>query len=409
MHTFIKIAWRNIWRNTRRTLITLGAISIGLAALIFFKGLMDGFHQQMIENSIKLHTGHIQIHRLGYQDEQLVELAMGKPEEVLSVIRKLPDIKSYTRRVNAQGLIASSDTSRGILIVGVDPQSESRVTSLKDRIVAGEYLSDTEERQILIGEKLAKILKVNLGEKIVLMTQAADGSMGADAYRVKGLFATGSQDFDKGMGFIPIKQAQELLALGNRLSEITLILKSTKDVDRVEAEISSQLDSKQYEVLSWKEISPWLLQFIELDDASLYIIELIVFMIVALGILNTMLMSILERVREFGLMMAIGTRPQQMVGMVMLEALLLGLVSIVIGIIIGSGITQYFCIYGIDYSRWTEGLSMIPYIDPIMYARLEWNNIIISSAIVLLTTLVAAIYPALKAAGLEPTQAMHYV
>lgn len=409
MNTFIKIAWRNIWRNIRRTLITLGAISVGLAALIFFKGMMDGFHQQMIENSIKLHTGHIQIHRLGYQDEQLVELAMNEPEEALAVVQAQPGIKKYTKRVNAQGLIASSDTSRGILIIGVDPEVEPEFTTLKDKIVAGKYLSAAGGRQILIGEKLAQILKVGLGEKIVLMTQAADGSMGADAYRVSGLFATGSQDSDKGMCFIPLAAAQELVALGDRLSEITMIVDNADDVDRITAELAGKLDPKRYEVLSWKEISPWLLQFIELDDVSFYIIGLVVFAIVALGILNTMLMSILERIREFGLMMAMGTKPRQIVGLVMLEALLLGLVSIIIGNILGCGITQYYAVYGIDYSRWAEGLSIIPYIDPVMYTRLETNNILLSSVTVLLITLIAAVYPAIKAARLEPAEAMHYI
>jgi ABC-type lipoprotein release transport system permease subunit len=406
---FVKIAWRNVWRNTRRTVITLGAISVGLTMLIFFKGYTDGFHQQTVENSIKLHTGHIQIHRLGYQEEQLVELAMSRPEEALAAVRSQAGIKAYTQRVTAQGLIASSDTSRGILIVGVDPVGEPRLTTLKSKVVAGEYLSAAEGHQILIGEKLARSLKVSLGDKLVLLTQAADGSMGADAYRVCGLFATGSQDLDKGMCFIPIKQAQELLVLGDRISEIAIIVENADEVDRIRLELSAKLDTKRYEVLSWKEISAWLVQIIELDDASLYVIELIVFVIVALGILNTMLMSILERVREFGLMMAMGTRPWQVVGMVMLEALLLGVVSVVVGSLMGSAVTQYFCVYGMDLSRWAEGFSMFPYLDPVVYARLELANVVMSSAVVLLITLAASVYPAIKAARLEPAQAMHYV
>ncbi|MDP3981519.1 MAG: ABC transporter permease [Chlamydiota bacterium] len=406
---FFRLAWRNVWRNRRRSLITVSAIAFGLAVLIVFYGIGRGFHEQMIENSIRTYTGHLQIHAKGFQDSPTIERSMAKPDEPLGVIQKIPDIQAYTARIQAPGLISSSDHSSGALIIGIDPVAEAQVSVIRNRVIQGEFLKDAFDKTILIGEKMSRDLKVGLDDKVVLMVQARDGSMGAEAFRVKGIFQTGSPQMDGLLCFISLNMAQDLFVLEGGISQWVLCLSRQKDVDRIQAQLRQTLPDERYEVLSWKELSPEVVQFVELDEASFILMILIVFIVVALGILNTLLMSIFERIREFGIMMAMGMRPYQVSVLIFIESLLLGLVSVIIGSILGFVINSYFQHSGIDLSQWGEGITAVPYLEPVVFSRFNVMDLVHSIEIVLLTTLVATIYPALKAARLKPVDAMRHV
>ncbi len=305
MATFFKIAWRNVLRNKYRSLITASSIAIGFASLVFIRAFVDGSHYQMVENYTDLLSGHIQVHKKGFNENMGIRLSITDPGAVAAVLKSNPQVKVFTERVKDYALISSAEQSSGILLMGVDPVKEKQVSTLYKKIRDGEFISD--DKDIVIGKAMAKTLNVNIGDKVVIMTQGFDGSLASDAYRVSGLLDTGSDEIDKGIALITLKAAQDLFVLGNRISEFTVKVASHEEVDAVAAQLRRDLSSGDYEVLTWKQISPILVQWIEFDVAFINLLLAIVLLVVAAGILNTLLMGILERVREFGIMMAIGT------------------------------------------------------------------------------------------------------
>lgn len=407
---FFSMAWRNIWRNRRRSLLTVGAIALGLAFIIFMRGIGDGFHDQMVDNSVRAEIGHIQIHRSGYRDDPGLNKTLPDPERVTQAIRSLPGLRGYSLRVLGSGLASTADNSSGVQILGVDPTQEQTVTTIQNAIVQGRYLSaDGAQRPILIGERLAAHLKVSLDDKVVLLVQAADGSMGAQLFRVCGIFRSGSPEMDDGVVFILRPDAQALFSLGDRITEAALLLRSSREVPADLETLKADLTGVPVEILPWWQVEPFLQQFIQIDDAFFYIIVLIFFIVISIGILNTIMMSIFERVREFGVMMALGTKPRQIIKLVVEEALALGLVGVVAGSLIGSALTQYFARRGIDLSSFSAGAAALGITSSRVFSELTVANLLYSNLAVFVLVILVALYPAFYAAKLRPVEAIRHV
>jgi putative ABC transport system permease protein len=404
-----KIAWRNVWRNKRRSAITLAASSFGLAVLIFFFALVAGFHEQLIDNATRTSLGHLQVLARGYRDDPSPEHAINDPAAVSAALAAEPEVEKALPRVEASGLASSAEASVGVMVVGADPARERDATRIAQTIVAGSYLKDDgrQTAPILIGVKLAKRLKVRLGDKIVLLSQATDGSLANALFRVQGIFKTGADALDLGVVFAPLPRVQSFLGMGKKVTSYVVYVRDPDRVDQVRAALAARLDQKRFEVVTWKQLDPSLLQAIQLDDASMYILLLIVFFIVALGIVNTLLMSVFERTREFGVLLALGMEPREIVAMISLESLALGTLSLVGGATLGALVSWYVQVRGIDLTRWTQGISMAnAFMEPIMYARLQWGDVLKSCALILAITLLAGLYPALKASRLSPVDAL---
>ncbi len=406
---FYHMAWRNIWRYRRRSLLTIGAISLGLAFFILLQGFADGFHEQMVDNSVRAHIGHIEIERKGYRDNPGLNKTLPHPEEVRSIIQRLPNLRGYSLRVQGDGLISTSENSAGVAIVGVDPQQEVTVTTIHRALIQGTYLDPSTHHPILIGARLAKTLQAGIGDKVVLLVQAADGSMGADQFRVVGIFRSGSPDLDQGMVYVLRSDAQELFALGNGVTQAVLLLQTSQQVDATQQTLAKELTGDDVEILAWSQVEPFLKQFIQLDDAFLYIMGLILFAVISIGILNTILMSVFERVHEFGVMMSLGTKPRQIVGLVMNEALLLGLVGIALGFLLGCGSTLGLATRGVDLSSWAAGTAAIGITSTIVYTKVVIGHVVWGVVAVLGVVLLVALYPAIHASRLEPVQAMRHI
>ncbi|MCP5120762.1 MAG: ABC transporter permease, partial [bacterium] len=328
---FWSMAWRNVWRHRRRSLLTVATISLGLTFNIFMRGVGDGFHEQMVDNSVQAHIGHIQIHRAGYHDDPGLQKTLPSVEQMRAAIGQLPELRGASLRVLGDGLASTAMNSAGVAIVGVDPEEERKVTNIHRAVVEGEYLSPGANNRVLIGERLSKVLQIGLDENLVLLVQAADGSMGAEKYRISGIFRSGSPEIDRGIVYLLREDAQYLFSLDGRITEAALLLDSSHQVDEYTATLAGALDGGNFEVLPWYTVEPYIQQFIELDDAFFYIIVLILFIVISVGILNTILMSVFERVREFGVMMSLGMRPRQVVALVVQEAALLASVGIILG------------------------------------------------------------------------------
>ncbi len=406
---FFSMAWRNVWRNRRRSVLTVAAIALGLAFNIFMRGIGDGFHEQMVDNSVRAEIGHIQIHRVGYHDDPELNKTLPDPDQLTQAIRSLPEVRGYSLRVLGGGLASTADNSSGVEILGVDPAQEPTVTSIQRAIVQGEYLAERMPRPILLGDRLASRLKVALGDKVVLMVQAADGSMGAQLFRVAGVFRSGAPEMDEGVVFILRSDAQNLFALGNRVTEAALLLGSSRQVSPALATLKKDLGSAPVEILPWWQVQPFLQQFIQIDDAFFYIIVLIFFIVISIGILNTIMMSIFERVREFGVMMALGTKPKQIVKLVVEEAFALGLVGVVIGSLLGAAFTLYYARQGINLSSFSAGAAALGITSSRVYSQLTAANLVYSNLAVLVVVVLVALYPAAYAARLQPVEAIRHV
>ncbi len=409
MSIFLKMAWRNIRRNLRRTLITLSAITFGLAAMIIFFGFTDGFHAQWVENTVKAYTGHIQIYSSGYRDDPQLNRSIANASEIIKLLKTEPAVDTYAERVEVQGLISTAENSYGVLIRGIDPGAEVKITGIKERIIKGDYLNEDKGRGVLIGHRLAEKLNAEIGDKIVLMVQAADGSLTAELFRLRGIFRIGAAELDSSFAIVTLKDAQAFSLLGNRITEIAVMIKSPVDVSPVSKRLKESLVSSGYEVYTWEELMPALQEMIDLDNIFMYLILLVVLVVVSLGILNTMLMSIMERTREFGIMMAVGTSPRNVILLVMLESFFIGIIGIISGAGIGIGINRIISIKGFDLSRWGGATEFFAILDPVIYPETDIINVLWSCAIVFLTALIVSVYPAVRAARLRPVEAMHYV
>ena len=409
MLLFAKIAWRNVTRNLRRTLITLAAIACGLASVVVFFGFTDGFHAQWIENSVKIYSGHISIFAQHYRDEFNLNRSISDVDFVTRVAAEQNSLAAFTTRVHVSGLPSTAESSTTVLIRGIDTRRENSITELDQRIIDGEFLEAEGKRGILLGHSLAKRLNAELGDKVVLMVQASDGSIGAELFRLRGIFRLGSVDLDQLLAVISIRDAQELAVLGGKVTETVLIIDSPDKVLPVANQLNEQLLPAGYQAQTWQELLPQAKEMIDLSRVFLYVILLIVLVVVALGILNTMLMSIMERTREFGIMMALGTRPTQIVSLVMLESTFLGVVGVTLGILIGTSINASFAIRGFDLTNFAGAMDLMSSLSPIIYPKTDPGNVALASVAAFVTTLLVSIYPAVRAARLIPVVAIRSI
>jgi putative ABC transport system permease protein len=409
MKTFFIIAWRNILRNKRRSLITVFAIGFGLGAMIFIWGYIDGAHLQMKENFTGLLMGHLQIHEAGFEKTISISRVMKNPEAIEVVLKKDPGIVSYCPRVRTFALFSTTENSVGGMLVGIDPASESKVSKIKNTVVSGRFLADADIRGIVIGSVLAENLHVAVGDKVVAMAQASDGTLGAEAFRVVGLIKTGVEEIDKGIAFVPLQDVQRILILGGAITDFVIRTQSFDRLDRVAERLKTHLSGENVEVMTWAEISPILEQWMDFDEAFAYVFLLIVLIVIVAGILNTILMSMLERTKEFGVMMALGTKGYQLAIMVGIESFLLGIMGLVFGILIGLSSIGIFSHYGIPISAKVKEAMASFFMSDVIYPTIELDHLISSALVVLISTILVSLYPAWKVARLKPVKALHSV
>jgi putative ABC transport system permease protein len=414
----VKIGWRNLWRNPRGTLLTASALGLGLALLLISLGLLDGSHEQMIANAVRFGTGHVVIQAQGYQATGSQDLLL--PVRVVSATEEFSRteatkhvVRGVSPRLLASGLLSSSVNADGVRIMGVVPKEERAVSLIPQRIVEGNYLGDDQQSGVVIGSDLARKLGAKIGAKVVLMTQAVQppnseaanasgGDMQSTLLRVSGIFRTGIQAIDAHIIQVPLPEAQALLGAPDRITQVAILLEREGDSLMVAQGLRKQLTGVPVEILPWREAMPALAQLFLLDEAFNYIMNGVVLAVVGLGILNTVLMRVLERRYEFGLCSALGLRPVQLAIMIVGESLALTAISLTLGLVLGLGVQHYFATLGLDL-RWffKSSLPAVLVFDPIIYSRLSLTRVASSVSIVFLTATVISFYPALKAARTE--------
>lgn len=402
----LRLAWRNIWRNKRRSIIILGSVVVGMAIIVFFDALVAAFLNQTFENQIGSHTAHIQINRKGFNDNKTVQNYLSDVETVESRLRENPGISHYSKRIITFGLLNSAYNSTGISIIGVNPDDEQYITTIKQFIVEGRYF-DGGANEIVLSRRNAELLQVGLGGRIVGMTSTLDGSIGSEMFRVVGLYQTVSSGFDRIYVYIPLATAQQMLGLGENISQFALIASDIDDVPVLRSTLQDSLGD-EYEVLSYAEIMPLLLTMIDMSQQSMVFIYVIIGIAMIFGIINALLMSIFERIREFGVIMSIGMKNNRLFIMIMLEAMLLGVIGIIGGTIIGGGITLQLQSSGMNLAAFSEGLASWG-IGAVIYPELGMITIVRAAFVILITCVLASVWPAVKVIRLKPVEAMRYV
>jgi ABC-type lipoprotein release transport system permease subunit len=411
MKTLIRIAWRNLWRNRRRSIVVITSIGFGIFAMIISIGFMNGMMVQTVENTISTSLGHIAIHKKGYQEAMKLEYHFNPSERALHSVEKNPAVKAWAPRLMAQGMLRSSESARGVMMVGIDPAREKKVTKIYDYMLrdgVSRYLDGPDDDSIIISKSVADRLDLMVGDKLVLMMQDKNNEIIGVGMTVKGFFRTPVESFDKFVAFTGIRKLQEISGMGANITEINMILPDKGNVDSVKAGIVRALNDPGLEVLSWKDMAPNLVSAIKLFDSMMYIFFAIVFITVIFSVANTLIMAIMERFHEIGVMKSIGTRPSWIFTMIMIEAVNLGMVGLAAGIIAGLALVVITGVTGIDFSFYMESFRMFG-TGNIIYPTIKAMHIVMSTVIVLMTTILAALYPAVKAARIKPLEALNYI
>ena len=403
----LRLAWRNVWRNRRRSLINVAAMGFGLAAIMFGQSLIISLQKQLIQKATGSITGHVRVQRSDVDESKFPDKFIVDPEPAAKLLDADPRIAVWGRRIQLTGLISSPTNSFGALICAVDPDKEKTLTDMSSYIKEGTYL-DPNGKGIVMGRKIAGRLDVRLGEKVVIMGQAADGSMGAEAFRVVGLHETGSESFDGQIVWVPLKAMQEMLGRPGQVNQLAARVKDIDEAEAVAADIDKLLPPGNVRAISWKSIDREIISIQAFQDGILSVVLVIVFLIVALGILNTQLMSLFERVREFGVLMAIGARPRWVVRLILAESLVLGSVGTLLGLAIGSLLIAHFGRFGLPLPVGKAFAYFLPF-PSVIYMVPAWRMHAFACFSVFAVTLLASLPPALRAGRLKPAEALRHV
>ena len=401
-----KIAWRNIWRNKRRSVIVLTSVVVGLVAIIISDGLSNGMMRQMLFNQISLDVAHLQVHKEGFNSNKVVKNFIPDYKKVEDAVKNNPEVKYYSMRVFASGILSSANNSSGVRIYGINPDEEAKVSVIKSSIIEGKYIGSG-KRDIVIGQKLAEKLGVGVGDKVVAMANTLSGDLGSDVFRIVGIFRTASSDFDKTTIYINASTEQQMLGIGDKYYEFAVIVKDYNKIGSIKNNLKSALDGG-YEVLTYKDLLPMLIYQMELYKESMIILVAIIGLALIFGIINTMLMSVFERIREFGVLMAIGMKNNRLYLMIVFEAFIIGVVGTVVGLLLGVLLNIPLAHSGIDLSLFSSGLESLG-IGTTIYPVLSVGNLINTAIAMPFISVLGALYPAYKAIKLEPIYAINYV
>lgn len=398
------ISWRNIWRNKGRSLVVIFSIAIGIWALVFMISFMNAFLINYVKNQVKYETSHIQIHNPFFKTDYEIKYTIADGNNISDFLKSSDKVKAISARSISNGMIASPRKALGIRIRGVDPKNESAINRIDSFIEKGSYFEGEIRNPVVIGYKTAERLKVKLNSKVVLTFQNIKGDIVAGAFRIVGIVRSKSPTYNDLTCMVKRGDLNRLLEIGDNFHEIAILVNTGQD----EFKLANQLETKfpKHIVQNWKQLSPELEFFQSSSGAFLWILQIIVMIALIFGIINTMLMSVLERFKELGMLMAVGMNKRRVFSMIMLETLYLAMVGTPIGLLISVLTMNYFKVQGMDLSAYSEGLEAYGY-DNVLYPYVEIDTYVQVIIGVFVTALLGALYPARKAIKLKPVEALH--
>jgi len=405
MLIYLQLGWRNLWLHPVRSALTAVALATGMAALTFLAAMNDGWMQQIKSNFALTVTGHLQIHASGFEQTRKLAQHIAQPQAVLERIRGMAGVRQVVQRVRVSGLASSAGSNGGALIYGVEPAAERELSRLAGFVQRGHWLQSNDTRGVVLGDGLADRLNVNLGDKVVLMAAMSNGDIASEMFRVRGLIHSGVMDIDDLMAIIPLPMAQQWLGLDEAVTDIVIRADDFHVVTPLLYRLRETLQGQNLEVLRWNDIDPMAQQWADFADAYTWIVLFIVILVVLAEVLNTMLMSLHERIREFGLMEALGVRSTQLFIMVIWETIVLVMIGSLAGFLLGGGLSWWYGSRGIDLSQFAVAFSFM-YMDPVIHPALQPESCLRILGAAVAGALVASLIPAWKAARLEPAAAL---
>ncbi len=400
----LQLSWKNIWRTRRRSFVVIGAIAVGVWALIFLFSFLNSFNEGYLKNAIQYEYSHMQVHTNAYLDDAEISnfIDPAQYDRLNLWLTNHPVVEHYSERFLVNGMISSANSSQGIVLYGIDTSLEQATTNLRNLISDGDYFQGNRRNQILISEELAEKLHVKLRSKIVVTYQDFEGNISSAAFRVAGIFESKSPTINKTVAYVQQKDLERLL--GKQVfHEYAILLSSIEDIEAVVAAMRNEFPDLVIE--PFKALAPELDLLEQQSKVSKQVLTTIIMLALLFGIINTMLMAVLERTREIGMLRAVGMHKKKIFSMILLETILLSLVGGPIGILLGVLTNKYFGIYGLDLSAYAESLKDYGY-DSIFYPSIEPDLYITLMVVVIFTALLGAVYPALKAIQLKPVEAI---
>ena len=408
MKLLATLAWRNLWRNRRRTLITVLAVIFATLLSIAMRGLQLGTYDQNISWALNLFSGYIQLQYPGFQENPSLHKSFRFTDEMRAQLEEDARVRGYAPRIYADGLISHHDNSLGTAVFGMDPAVEADVTRFRTKIDTGRMIRARARDGIVVGRTLLKNLRALVGDTVVILAQGYDGAMGNMKYRITGAVKTGMAEFDRAAVFMGIDDLSELVSMPGKISVVAVSLHDLHEVEAVAAELNAAVDTSQVRALTWEEVMPEMKQSIQLDNYSGMLMLAILIVVVAFGILNTVLMSVTERFREFGILLSIGMPQKQLVTLVFIETMYIALVGIIIGNLLALGVNWYFSAYPItfggEYAAMMEEYGWLPQ----MHSVVRLSSFFNTSLAVIVLSLLAAFYPLYRVYKLEPLKGIRY-
>ncbi len=411
MKLLVKLAWRNIWRNKRRSLLTMGAIFFAAFLTIVIVGMQDGTWEHSVRTSASMMSGFLQIQREGYQDNPSLQLMFPFDEKLENILQNDPEVTGYAPRVYADGLITFGDNSYGAAIFGIDPDMEPTISRFHERVVEGRFISSEETDLIVIGERLMRNLQVSIGDTVVIIAQGADGSMGNMKYCIGGALRFGAEEIDMMTVLMHIEEVQELVVMYGNVNVVAIGIDDLRAVHTVRNRLQHSIEHAGVELLSvltWEEVMPDLKEAMEFDKIGGWLFYLLLVIIVAFGILNTLMMSITERFREFGIILSIGMKQRTLVSLVALETVMLVFVGLIAANIAGYGVNFYFYHNPIELGGEFADVYAYYGIEPIMAWVKYFSININTSLMILVVSFFVALFPVFKVLRLEPLKGIRY-
>ncbi len=400
----LTLALRNVFRNKRRTLLTVGLIACGLAALMFTDAMVRGMSQSMIRIATGTLLGDAQVHLEGFRHDNDVDLFITQSDTLLQALRADPSVTVAAPRVLSGAMLASPENVAAAMVYGVDGSAEAQLGKLKQALVEGDYLQGDGPAQLLIGTKLAKLLEVELGDRVVItVSQIHGGDLSQELFRVSGIFHFNDRLLDQNLAFVTLPRGRQLLGMAGGVHEIALRFDEAAEQGFAWAQYNGERQGEALETLGWDKLVPQLSGVLDMTNFTTLIVAGILFVLVSLGLINSMFMSIYERQYEFGVLLALGTRPVQLFWQILYEGFFIGVLSALLGLVLGGLLSWWKAVTGIDYGNLE--MSGVTLQEPI-YLVLHWTQFTWMPLVIVLMTVTASLYPAWHAARLQPTRAM---
>jgi len=403
----LKLSWLNIWRNKRRTLITATSVFFAVLLAVLFRSLTDGIYDNMIHNVVSYSSGYLQIHQKGYWDEQSIDNTFEEDDQFYLELQENKNVTHIMPRLQTFALASWGSKTKGVVILGIDPDKEREVNNLHEKIISGNYIETVNDKGVVIGEGLASQLKLQVNDTLVLLGQGYHASTAAGKYSVTGIIKLGAVELNNNVVYMPLKLAQYMCGAENRLTSISLMLDKTNNLESSKRSLEKSIDSEKYELLSWKEMMPELHQFIEVDSSGHYIIIGILYLIISFGLFGTLLMMIFERKHELGILIAIGMKKHLLAIILLLESVMISIIGCVAGVVAGILIVKWFTAYPIHLTGEIKQVYEDYGIESIIYFSSNEKIFIVQTLIVLLLSIILAFYPGFKVMRLKPVDAIN--